>query len=469
VAGDEALNQPLVRRAAELANEAHAHQRRKGNGVPYVSHLESVARRLIEHGYDDETTLAAAWLHDLLEDQPAYAARLRADFPAAVVETVEALSETKRDAHGRELEKSERFAGYVAGLMRDSEAVRRALPISCADKVDNLTSLAGGRDGNRLLWRMRTRPGDQEPHLRTLRRLYAPVVNATLLGAFDDATRAVLEVVEAGLLNRALSLAAEAHLGQRDEAGAPYVLKPMRLMLRAETLDEKLVGALHGVLEDSTLTAPMLAREGFPRRIVRAIERLTRNPGEDYETFIERVAGDGLAARVKLLELEEDTHLARTAEPNVPARERVEDYERAMERLRPVVRRRSLFVTLDEASRRRLRDLAVYPELHADHVTLAFCVSPEDFSAAWIPGGAAVGDTLAFATVAHAENQRVQAVLVEIAGRRERPFDGGPLHVTVSATAGARAVESNALFEAGAPSTPLELTLSGTVRWFFAP
>src|SRR5262245_30275281 len=160
-ANDEALNQPLVRRAAELAHVAHARQRRKGNGIPYVSHLESVARRLVAHGYADETTLAAAYLHDLLEDQPEYAPRFRAEFPAAVIETVEALSERKRDAHGQELEKAERFAGYVAGLAQDTETVRRALPISCADKIDNLRSLVdGGADGNRLLFRMKTRPGE---------------------------------------------------------------------------------------------------------------------------------------------------------------------------------------------------------------------------------------------------------------------------------------------------------------------
>ena len=71
--------------------------------------------------------------------------------------------------------------------------------------------------------------------------------------------------------------------------------------------------------------------------------------------------------------------------------------------------------------------------------------------------------------MAHAANQRVQAVLVELAGRRERPFDGGPLHVTVSATPDARPVEANALFDGGAATTPLELPLSGTVRWVFAP
>ena len=469
MAGDEALNQPLVRRAAELATEAHARQRRKGNGVPYVSHLESVARRLVEHGYDDETTLASAWLHDLLEDQPAYAARFRADFPAAVIETVEALSETKRDADGRELEKSERFAGYVAGLMRDTEAVRRALPISCADKIDNLTSLAGETEGNRLLWRMKTRPGDQEPHLRTLRRLYAPIVRTPLLEAFDEATAAVLALVEAGLLNRAVSLAAEAHLGQFDKAGTPYLLHPLRLMLRAETEDEKLVAVLHDVLEDSPLTARMLAREGFPRRIVRAIERLTKQPGESYEAFIGRVAGDGLAARVKLLDLEDNADLGRIPRPTDEDRARVQKYERAIERLRPVALLRSLFVDLDGASRRRLRALALHSELYADHVTLAFSVDPNGFSPAWVPGGAGVGDTVEFVTVARAENQRVQAVLVEIAGRRERPFDGGPLHVTVSATPDARPVEANSLFDAGAATTPLELPLSGTVRWVFAP
>src|SRR4051812_41822018 len=108
-------DRPLVRAAQELARVAHAEQRRKGPGdVPYFTHLESVVRRLRAFGYDDEITVAAGYLHDLLEDCPAFADRLRAEMPWEVVALVEVLTERKRDEGGASLPKTERFRGYVA-------------------------------------------------------------------------------------------------------------------------------------------------------------------------------------------------------------------------------------------------------------------------------------------------------------------------------------------------------------------
>ena len=73
----------LVEAAARFAREAHAEQRRKGRDqVPYFVHLESVVSTLMAHGYDEPATLAAGYLHDVFEDQPGYAARLRETFPS---------------------------------------------------------------------------------------------------------------------------------------------------------------------------------------------------------------------------------------------------------------------------------------------------------------------------------------------------------------------------------------------------
>ncbi len=58
----------LVERAATLARLAHAGQRY--NGSPYTDHLEAVAGTLREHGVDDPELIAAAWLHDVVEDTP---------------------------------------------------------------------------------------------------------------------------------------------------------------------------------------------------------------------------------------------------------------------------------------------------------------------------------------------------------------------------------------------------------------
>ena len=469
-AGTLALEQPLVVRARDLAEFAHVRQVRKASGIPYVAHLASVARILAEHGYDEDVTLAAAYLHDLLEDQPEHAARFRAEMPAPVVETVEAVTEQKRDEKGRSIDKRERFARYVLGLERESEATRRGIAVSCADKIDNMRSLvSGGPEGRWLLWRMSTRPGDQEPQLRRLRRIYAPVVKAALLEAFDEAADALLELIEKNLLNRAVALAAEAHQDQVDKAGAPYLLHPLRSMLRAATPDERLVAVLHDVLEDSPWTAEGLRREGFPRHVVRAVERLSRVQGESYDAFIERVAGDGLATQVKLLDLEDNLDDGRIAKRGPDDEARAQRYRKAVARLRPEAMFRSLWIELDRASRMAVRRLARHPELYGDHVTLAFHVDPERLAPAWFVGGSAVGDRVDLSVMGQVMNERIQALLIEIAGVTRRPFDDGPLHVTLSAVESARAVESNALIESGAAVEPLSLSLSGRIVWAPAP
>ena len=51
-------------------------------------------------------------------------------------------------------------------------------------------------------------------------------------------------------LGRAIAIAAEAHSGQFDKAGAPYILHPLRVMLSLSTEEERIVGVLHDLVED---------------------------------------------------------------------------------------------------------------------------------------------------------------------------------------------------------------------------
>lgn len=109
--------------------------------------------------------------------------------------------------------------------------------------------------------------------------------------------------MEEHLLESAIRLAAKVHKGQKDRAQKPYILHVMRVMMRGIDLEEQLLGALHDVLERSTLTTAELALKGFPPRVLKALEHISRVDGEDYETYIDRVAMDGLALRVKLHDL----------------------------------------------------------------------------------------------------------------------------------------------------------------------
>lgn len=135
-------------------------------------------------------------------------------------------------------------------------------------------------------------------------------------------------------LEHAIALAAKAHAGQVDKAGAPYILHPLRMMLRLETLDERMVAVLHDVVEDCGITLEQLRAEGFSDDVVAGVEALTRLEDETYEAFIERAGRSPLGRRVKLADLEDNSDLSRITSPTARDFERLEKYRRAIAALR---------------------------------------------------------------------------------------------------------------------------------------
>jgi len=115
------------------------------------------------------------------------------------------------------------------------------------------------------------------------------------------------------LLETAIRLAAKVHKGQVDRFGKPYVLHVMRVMMRGHDFEEQVLGALHDVLERSQLTMEDLAKKGFPPRVLKAMDHITRREGETYEQYIERVMQDNLAIRVKVHDLADKMDLLHVA------------------------------------------------------------------------------------------------------------------------------------------------------------
>ncbi|HEX8453968.1 MAG TPA: HD domain-containing protein [Longimicrobium sp.] len=134
-------------------------------------------------------------------------------------------------------------------------------------------------------------------------------------------------------LERAIAIAAEAHMGQVDKAGAPYILHPMRVMLRVETPVERIAAVLHDVVEDTAWTLEGLATEGFAPEVVAAVDALTRREGESYEAFVARAGADPVARVVKLADLAENMDLGRIASPTAPDIARLDRYRRAVAQL----------------------------------------------------------------------------------------------------------------------------------------
>lgn len=131
-------------------------------------------------------------------------------------------------------------------------------------------------------------------------------------------------------LEDAIALAVTAHRGQRDKAGRPYILHPLRLMM-AVGPDEAVAMAavLHDVVEDSDETLASLRERGFSEAVVRAVDHLTRREGETYEAFIERAAADPIARRVKRADLEDNMDVRRLEVVDERSAERLARYLRA--------------------------------------------------------------------------------------------------------------------------------------------
>ena len=112
-------------------------------------------------------------------------------------------------------------------------------------------------------------------------------------------------------LEKAIAIAVDAHRGQKDRYGAPYILHPLRVMARVGTPIEKVIAILHDVVEDTDWTFSDLKREGFPAMVIEALKCVTKKHGEAYEDFVGRSASNPLARRVKLADLEDNMDLRR--------------------------------------------------------------------------------------------------------------------------------------------------------------
>lgn len=132
-------------------------------------------------------------------------------------------------------------------------------------------------------------------------------------------------------LEHAIAIAAKAHEGRRDKADAPYILHPLRVMLRLDTEAERIVAVLHDVVEDCVeWSFERLRIEGFSEEILTALDSVTKRDGEAYEDFVRRAAANPIGLRVKLADLKDNSDLSRIANPIARDHERVARYGRAI-------------------------------------------------------------------------------------------------------------------------------------------
>lgn len=118
--------------ARDFAAHAHRNQLRKYDDALYITHLESVARILVRHGYDSPVMQAAALLHDTVEDTDVTIQQVCETFGAEVAELVYWLSD---------MEKGQRKFRKLQSAWRLSRAPLDAKLIKCADFIDNSATI----------------------------------------------------------------------------------------------------------------------------------------------------------------------------------------------------------------------------------------------------------------------------------------------------------------------------------------
>ena len=136
-------------------------------------------------------------------------------------------------------------------------------------------------------------------------------------------------------LARAIEIAASAHRNQADKGGSPYILHPIRVMMSLDTEDEKIVGILHDVVEDSNVwDFERLREEGFEENILSALKSVTKvSEDEDYQQFIERAGQNEIGRNVKIADIKDNldvTRLRCISEKDVA---RLNKYKRALGKL----------------------------------------------------------------------------------------------------------------------------------------
>lgn len=114
-------------------------------------------------------------------------------------------------------------------------------------------------------------------------------------------------------LSLALLIATTGHFNQYDRGGNPYVLHPMRIMMRLRTTDKELmqIAILHDIIEDTLITFADLKLLGFSERVIDALTVLTKDQNLSYEENIERVLTNIDACKVKLEDLKDNLDASR--------------------------------------------------------------------------------------------------------------------------------------------------------------
>ena len=138
------------------------------------------------------------------------------------------------------------------------------------------------------------------------------------------------------MTGKAMRLAYQAHHGQVDKAGIPYIFHPIHVAEQMTDEFSTAAALLHDVVEDTFVTLEDLEKEGFPPEVTEAVAVMTRDETIPYMDYIAQVKKNDLARRVKLEDLRHNMDYTRLPVVDEEAKRHLERYARAMEVLTEV-------------------------------------------------------------------------------------------------------------------------------------
>nr|WP_042194306.1 HD domain-containing protein [Kibdelosporangium sp. MJ126-NF4]CEL21235.1 Guanosine-3',5'-bis(Diphosphate) 3'-pyrophosphohydrolase [Kibdelosporangium sp. MJ126-NF4]CTQ96198.1 Guanosine-3',5'-bis(Diphosphate) 3'-pyrophosphohydrolase (EC 3.1.7.2) [Kibdelosporangium sp. MJ126-NF4] len=115
------------------------------------------------------------------------------------------------------------------------------------------------------------------------------------------------------VLDDAIRIARDAHAGQVDKSGKPYIDHPLRVLARVKGAHAQMAAVLHDVIEDTPVTADDLRAQGCPENVVTAVVALSKVKDEAMPDHLRRVAADPIAVQVKRADIADNTDPVRLA------------------------------------------------------------------------------------------------------------------------------------------------------------
>jgi len=132
------------------------------------------------------------------------------------------------------------------------------------------------------------------------------------------------------MLATMLVIATNAHAGQFDKGGAPYILHPLKVMHYLKSTDEELqcIALGHDVIEDTKVTYRDLFEAGISARVMDGILALTKLPGQTLDEYKAGVFANRDAMLVKMADLRHNSDIRRLKGVSEKDLERMAKYQR---------------------------------------------------------------------------------------------------------------------------------------------